>query len=470
MVRFARLLLTPLLLVLIASVCSIPATAQDVPQRLYMPVVFTSDPPSMFAVETSFSGMIDDRVANQARTLGASWLRLNGVQWSAVEPVRGAPYNWTALVEFDQALDRAKEAGLIPVVIIRGTPLWAAVANSGCAAVSDTYLPDYTRFLAALVQRYQGQVSYWELGNEPDVDYSLVASDSVFGCWGDIHDPYYGGQRYGRMLRAVVPAMRAANPNTVIVAGGLLLDRPQTTDPNYGRPELFLEGVLMDGAADSFDIVAYHSYPSYRLQNVDYDQYPGDVWTSLGGRTTGKARYLRELMARYGVSKPLWLNETGLLCTPSAAACDPPSASFFEAQADMMVRIMSRAAADGIQQVSWYTLDGPGWRSSGLLDENQNPRPAFDAYQRLIATVGRYSRVSQVNDYGAEVEAYRFVKSDSVIDVVWSRSGGATTISVPAESYRSAMTRSGAPPSLSQDSAQVLVSVGFSAVFIERTP
>jgi hypothetical protein len=47
--------------VLIASVCSIPATAQDVPQRLYMPVVFTSYPPSLFAVETPFSGMIADR-------------------------------------------------------------------------------------------------------------------------------------------------------------------------------------------------------------------------------------------------------------------------------------------------------------------------------------------------------------------------------------------------------------------------
>jgi hypothetical protein len=170
------------------------------------------------------------------------------------------------------------------------------------------------------------------------------------------------------------------------------------------------------------------------------------------------------------VSKPLWLNETGLLCTPPYAACDPPSADFFESQADMMVRIMSRAAAAGIQQVSWYTLDGPGWRNAGLLDENQNPRPAFDAYQRFISIVGRYSRVSSVDDYGATVEAYRFVKQDSVVDVVWSRGGDVTTASVPVDDYRSAVIRSGATPSLSQDSTRVFVTVGSSAVFIERTP
>jgi hypothetical protein len=337
------------------------------------------------------------------------------------------------------------------------------VTGSECAAVLDAYLPDYARFLAALVNRYKGDVSYWEIGNEPDVDPQLVPSDSPFGCWGKTDDPYYGGERYGRMLQAVVPAMRAANPDVKIVAGGLLLDRPETIDPSGARPELFLEGMLRSGAASAFDIVAYHAYLYYSSPTSDSDQIPGEAWTSLGGRVMGKARYLRDTMARYGVSKPLWLNETGVLSTLS-------STDVFESQADMLARIMSRAAAGGIQQVSWYTLEGPGWRNAGLLDESQSPRPAYTAYQQMIAAVGPYGRVISVSDYGTNVEAYRFVKQRSVVDVVWSRSGSPMQVGVPLGAFRSAVIRNGATPLLSEDATQVYVTIGFSPVFIERAP
>jgi hypothetical protein len=447
-----------------------PATAQDQPSTIYLPAVFVSYPPSIFGIEAGISAIRDTRIGAQARDLGATWLRLNGVMWSEVEPVRGAPYNWAALASFDSALANAKAAGLIPVPIIRGTPSWAAAAPSGCASISDEYFADYARFMAALVQRYKNDVSYWEIGNEPDVDWRLIQSDSPFGCWGNIDDPYYGGERYGRMLMTVAPAMRAANPSVQIVNGGLLLDRPLTTNPTYGHPEQFLEGMLRAGAANSFDILAYHSYPWYIAENYDSDTYFGDAWPAVGGWSLGKANYVRTIMARYGVSKPLWLNETGLICVEVFADCAPLSTSFFEAQADYLVRVMSRAAAANIRQVSWYTLDGPGWRGSGLLDESQNPRLVFNVYKRMITMLDRYRSVRSVSDYGADIEAYRFVKADSVIDVLWSRSTNAVQASVPIGAYRSAVARDGSIPQTTLDSTSVIVTVGFKAVFIERAP
>ncbi|MEI7769891.1 MAG: cellulase family glycosylhydrolase [Chloroflexales bacterium] len=471
MLRFKRLAGVLTLLLLGAFASQLSAVAQTLPIKTYLPAISRMNPPTIFGVETGLSAISDSQVTAQAQSLGATWLRLNGVMWSAVEPVRGT-YNWAALSQLDSDLQHAQAAGLTPVVIIRGTPTWASVTNSNCAAVQDQYFPDYANFLAALAQRYRGQVSYWELGNEPDVDPSLVPADSPFGCWGDLNDQYYGGERYGRMLRAVVPAMRAANPSMRIVIGGLLLDHPAPAELGVGDPGMFLDGILRSGAADSFDILAYHSYPSYIQQpNYDHDLNAGNSWSRSGGWTLGKAKYLRDVMARYGVNKPLWLNETGLICTPPYAACSPPSNEFFEAQSDHLVRIMSRAAAADIQQVSWYTLDGPGWRSAGLLDASQSPRPAYSTYKLLIETIGQYTSARSV-DYGPDIEAYRFSQRDgSVVDVLWSRDGSVRGASVPISAHPSAMmARDGTTPGLSKDSTNIFVAVGFRPVYIKRAP
>ena len=129
--------------------------------------------------------------------------------------------------------------------------------------------------------------------------------------------------------------------------GGLLLDKPLTTDPNLGRPELFLEGILRAGAADDFDLLAFHAYPSYTGPKRDYDLYSG-VWTDWGGLVPGKVLYLRQTMANYGVDKPLFLNETGLACPPYYAVCDPAEPQFFQVQASHVTRSFVRGLSNGL--------------------------------------------------------------------------------------------------------------------------
>ncbi|NTU81228.1 MAG: glycoside hydrolase family 5 protein [Chloroflexales bacterium] len=438
-------------------------------QKTYLPMVARMSEPSIYGFEAGGGSMGGNvRVGEQARQLGARWSRMNIISWREVQPNPDRNYNWGALATFERDLAVNVALKLEPVVIIDDSPAWATIKPSSCAAIKDEYHAEFAAFMQALVNRYKDRVSYWELGNEPDVDPSLVATDNVFGCWGDISDPYYGGERYGRMLRAVAPAIRRADPGARIVIGGLLLATPNTTDPGMGHPEAFLDGILRAGAGGSFDILAYHAYPSYPNQQIDYDLEAGNGWRDYGGWTVGKARYLRGVMQRYGLNKPLWLDETGLLCTPPYAECTSPTSAFFQAQADHIVRIASRAAAAGVQQVSWYTLDGPGWRSSALLDENQQPRPVYTTYQHLIRRLGQYFGVAATT-YSAETEAYRYNKGSTVVDVVWSRSSAVRTIEVPIGRFLAAYSRDGLPltPRLG---ATAQIDVGFSPVFIERVP
>jgi hypothetical protein len=459
------LVLMMLLLGLVA-----PTAAQTSTHKVYLPMVRRNPPASIFGIESAPAAFSQRAVYSRAAELQSSWVRLNGVLWHELQPQQGGPYNWNALSTLDRAIDGAMAGGITPAVVIRGAPSWASVTPSSCSAVREDRLNDYAAFLEALARRYAGRVTYWELGNEPDVDPSLIPGDFPFGCVGDIRDPYYGGERYGRTLRVAAAALRRGNPQVRIIFGGLLLDRPSSSDPALGRPELFFEGALRAGAGDSFDIVAFHAYPSYNGQRfVDQDLQPNSPWLSRGGFVRGKAAFLREVMARYNVNKPLWLNEGGLICNPSQPFCAAPATEFFAAKADHLPRKMARAASAGIQMVGWYTLEGPGWRNGGLLNEAQQPRPAFVAYQQMSRLVRGYTQVLSV-DYGPGVEAYRFVLPGKYVDLLWSRSATVQTVSIPLVKIlaQTGVTGGGVPGQIVGNNAQL--QVGFSPIYIERLP
>jgi hypothetical protein len=268
--------------------------------------------------------------------------------------------------------------------------------------------------MRALVERYKEyefNVHNWELGNEPDVDPDLVKPNNVFGCWGNIEDEkYYGGREYGEMIKVIGRAIKEEDPLAKVWLGGLLLSSPYNNDPRKGKPERFLRGILEVGAAPYFDILPYHWYPPYLNKAIDHDMI--GKFQDWGGGAVGKARFLREIMAEYSVEKPLALNETALMCPPTVGGqqieyCNPPSDEFYLAQANFVIRSFVRGLSENVKGFIWYTLDGPGWRHTGLLHENNQPKPVYTAYQNLIKQL-LYTRYIGQPSYGSRIEAYAF--------------------------------------------------------------
>ena len=368
---------------------------------------------------------------DRAEELNVGGVRLHRLHWRDVQPTEGSGYDWSGMRDFEDELRALYGAGISPIVIVHHSPRWATVRPTSCAAVRRDKFGAFAAFMAAAVRRYKHppfNVHTWELGNEPDVDPSLVPQDSVFGCWGDMQDPYYGGRYYGEMLKVVAPAIRAADPQARILIGGLLLDKPLSLDPGPNKPSLFLKGILEAGAAPHFDVVPYHAYPVYDGLRVDYDLH-APHWAPWGGWTLGKARYLRQMMAEYDVDKPVYLDETALGCSNKVYPCDPPPAAFFQAQADYVARTFTRAQSEQIGGLTWYTLNGPGWRNTGLLTETDERRPAFYAYKHL-ATRLLYAKYEGAVDYGPAIEGYGFFKANVRVHVLWSRDQVPDTIRV----------------------------------------
>ena len=230
--------------------------------------------------------------------------------------------------------------------------------------------------------------------------------------------------------------MKAANYNIQVVLGGLLLDCDPTLPGTYGycrteeaaKAPRFFEGILRAGGGSYFDILSFHGYPSYSSQYplpIDNEQN-FEVWKARGGVVQGKIDYLRELMAEYSVNKPILHTEGALLIVPP----EKTNGIFEEAKADYLVWLFARNWSDGLLGTIWYTLDGPGWRDSALLDLNQDPRPAYNAYKFMEQELLNSTYISKNSNIPGVVE-FVFASTDKDIHIYVPIDGNSHTITTP---------------------------------------
>jgi hypothetical protein len=228
------------------------------------------------------------------------------------------------------------------------------------------------------------------------------------------------------MLKTVYPAIKEVDPEAKVLLGGLLLDCDPVFPPagEVCGSGNFFGGVLRNGGGDYFDIVSFHAYPfysgpSYGFPSLYYDDHH-PKWGNRGGVVLGKLQFIRQVMATYNVEKPIFHTEGALLCHPqNTIDCDPPGEGFFEAQADYLPRLYVRNWANGVSGTIWYQLEGPGWRFGGLLDDNQNPKPAFNALKAMTDKLSGTTLSGSVTQFEG-IEGYEFNSDQKTVWVLWS--------------------------------------------------
>jgi len=150
----------------------------------------------------------------------------------------------------------------------------------------------------------------------------------------------------------------------------------------------------------------------------------------------GKVDYIRSVFAKYGANKPIYHSEGSLLCHEASPICQPaPTSAFFDAQAEYLVLLYVRNWAAGLAGTSWYQFNGPGWRYSGLLDGNQNPKPVYYALQFLSNELGGLNFTQQIYQYSA-LTTYEFKNSSKRVWVMWAPDDAPHTISLPSGTTR----------------------------------
>ena len=404
------------------------AVSLELNPRAFLPV-YIDDNPEVNIFGLDMTAIVDGTKLSLVNQAGFTYIRKSGLFWKDIEPVKGGGYNWPAGLEAE--LLTAANNDFQVVLLIQLTPGWAQkYKNTPCGPMKAEYFDEFGAFLQAAVQRYSGapyHVKYFEIWNEPDIAYNEIEPNSLYGCWGDKNDTYYGGRYYGDMLQVVYPMVKAVNPEAQVVTGGLLMFCDPRNPPSGQtcKPSKYFEGILVSGAKNSFDGVSFHSYDYYSLaENI----YGNGLWpvSAVQPSMVSKLEYLNDLLAAYGATGKYLMNtEAALICD----TCDTGNNSPYE--------LMKRAYAAQVyitthsylqmKATMWYSLEG--WRGSGLLT-GTTPRPAYSAIAFAEDMLGTSTFVEETNL--PNVTGFKFRTYNSkYIWAIWSTMGDLRVATLP---------------------------------------
>jgi hypothetical protein len=360
----------------------------------------------------------------------------HALSWNEIEVTQGNP-DWGALDEaLDDELQAMYEQGIVPMMVVRGTPDWArAFSRASCSPPPrEDALDELAEFMQQAVERFQEtqpRVRYWVLGSNPDVDPSRTSGTWPFGwCWGDHEDEDYGGAAYAEMLKQVYPAIKQADPDSRVVAGGLFLecDPDHPIDGETCPSARFLEGVLKNEGGAFFDILAYQSTVAWEPGEQDWD-LEAPSWQKRGGALLGKRAFLEDVLTRYGLEKPILASRVGLRCD-HRDACDDEA--FLEDQANYVVRtyIRSRASERDMLGLMWYPFNYTNEQPHSLLDSEGTPRPSYRALTFLTGMLeGAEFDRKLANE---QQESYTFLDATHEYQIHWTNDGSLFAYPLPA--------------------------------------
>ena len=398
--------------------------AQTSAYTIYLPLVVRNyDPSYVSPFGIIMYGSVDDAAGLQMmKDAGSKWVTTM-LHWSAIQPTREGPLDWSS---FDAKAQNAQAAGMDVFVLFTGNPSWAASLPGG--PLTDTQ--DLVNFVTLMAERYDCDgtddalgspcVHYWSFYAEPD-NGDLGRAQAGKGYWG------HNGAGFAAMLSQVSPAIHAANPRAKVLIGGLAYDWFEEEGGPFVRS--FLNDTLTalntypGGAASYIDAVAFHFYP-----------IAAHRWPTI----REKALEVQGIMEQHGVG------DLPLICPEMGYWSSPKHGSSEQGQAQRLVQMYVRSLSMDMQPLSWYkvfddvvaesTEDVYPAMTAGLLRRDRSLKPSYHAYQTMTQELAgaRYLRLFQTTG----VEGYVFRTPDGHEKTVLWATGSTTSATFPYSCLR----------------------------------
>lgn len=337
-----------------------------------------------YGVEVYFDGQDAAQLVGQLEQTPMTWVRVR-VDWRVVEPERDQ-YQFDGL---DAIVSTLQQAGVDILFTITNAPAWARTSPDENGPPDD--LNDFFRFVETVVERYTGQISAYQIWDEPNLRRNWNCERRM--CDTD----------YLFMLGESFTVIRNADPDAQIISAGLaptrFNDRVNAVDDR-----LYMETLLSRGLGTVVDGIGIH--PGGEANPPDAECCEAGV--GIDSHYENEVFYFREnltayraLIERFGYPDvPLWVTKfgwgTGEDTTPPANPNQPHFSVNYTSLTEQAVYIprafelgqelgyigpmflhnfngCAITEAGGLPELCFFSLIGP----------DGQPRPAFTAVQGI---------------------------------------------------------------------------------------
>lgn len=251
----------------------------------------------------------------------------------------------------------------------------------------------FCKYSEFVVRHFGKGVGLYEVWNEWDIGIGMP-------------EPYRKGgspEDYVKLLKAVYPRIKAANPETIVMAGG---------STSGGVKKGWLEGIVKLGALDYCDAVSIHSY-NYN------DKFPYRGPEACSDWMAD----VRKMLARYndGRDVPFYVTEMGWPTHVTKGGSSPEMSAAYLARLYLLAR-----TAPSFKGLWWYDFQDDGWNPEhnednfGLVRPDLTPKPSYHVLTDLCPLLheGRY--VDRLTTENKNLYVLRFAWQGKDCWALWS--------------------------------------------------
>ena len=309
------------------------------------------------------------------------------VGWSSIEREKG---KLIMPERFDYYVRQASQAGLDVLLILDYSNRFY---DDGDRPKSTEAIEGFCRYAEFVVNHFGQDVRLYEIWNEWDI-------------WIGLRPPYnLGGspEDYVKLLKAITPRIKAANPDVTVMAGG---------STSGGVKKGWLEKIIQLGVLNYCDAISIHSY-NYG------DKFPERSPEACSAWMTG----VQEMPRKYnnGSDVPFYVTEMGWPTHVGKRGTPPELSASYLARLYLLAR-----TSPSFRGIWWYDFQDDGWKPDdnennfGIVRPDLTPKPAYHVLADISDLIADGRCLGLLETNNENIEIIRFKHKGRDVWAVWS--------------------------------------------------
>lgn len=312
-----------------------------------------------------------------------------GLYWGRVEKARGEyDFKW-----FDEIVALARERGMVVSATLYGNnPAYGYDGEDGVGIVTEAGRQGFAKFAAAAAARYADDPVVFEVWNEPNLRTFWRAHPAN----PDRSNLDEMADEYTLLVRAVVPAMKHANPDVFVSAGSI--------SALWRESFSWFDRTIEQGILDTgIDAISVHPY-GFRWPELAEERGYSVIRRKLARAGHGD---LAIVNTEVGFPANDWITDRGY--SPEEA---------MKLQGALLIRQQLLDYLYKLDYSIWYEFRSAD--TYGILDDGFTPRPAHRAAKTLHDELNGYALVGREATGREEDFLLRFTNGKTDKIVAWT--------------------------------------------------